>query len=142
MAGHLDFPNIHYLKRLLPQISMCIGFCHIYMFFSLEWSPSKVEGDISILKEVHDCQIAFPKKLYKFIMPSAIYMFPYTLATLAIPKKTKRLLLRLNKFSFWQLLKDLCLLTSMSVGMCNRNFLYQQKIVSSHKKRRKTDLEV
>lgn len=31
------------------------------MFFSLGWSPSKVEGDINILKEVHDCQIAFPK---------------------------------------------------------------------------------
>lgn len=59
--------------------------------------------------------------------PSAIYTSPYMLTTLVIPKKTKRLLLRLNKFSVWQPLKDLCLLTSMSVGMCNRNFLYQQK---------------
>ena len=69
----------------------------------------------------------FSKKLCKFMKPSAIYTSPYMLTTLVIPKKTKRLLLRLNKFSVWQPLKDLCLLTTMSVGMCNRNFLYQQK---------------
>lgn len=62
------------LKRILSQLSTCIGFCHvclyvcrwvcihIYFFFSLGWIPSKVEGDMNLLKEAHDYQIAFQRK--------------------------------------------------------------------------------
>ena len=118
---------------------------YIYVF-SLGWSPSKVEGDISTSKEVHDCQIAFQKNCTSLWSHQQFIHFLICLQCwLFLKKKTKRLLLRLNKFSVWQPLKDLCFLTSMSVRMCNRNFLYRQKKKkkshSVYKKRRKSDLD-
>lgn len=105
------------------------------MFFSLGWIPSKVEGDISTSKEVHDYQIAFQKNCASLWNHQQFTCLLLCLLHWLFLKKTKRLLLRLNKFSVWQPLKDLCLLTTMSVGMCNRNFLYQQKKVIQFTKR-------
>lgn len=45
-------------------VCMCVdGYVYIYtFFFSLGWIPSKVEGDMNLLKEAHDYQIAFQRK--------------------------------------------------------------------------------
>ena len=122
------FSNVHYLKRLLLQISMCIGFCHVYICFFFRMESLKSWRGHQHFKGSSWLPNCLSKELYKFMKPSAIYTFPYMLTMLVIPKKkTKRLLLLLNKFSVWQPLMDLCFLTSMSVRMCNRNFLYRQK---------------
>lgn len=122
---------------------MYIGFCHVYIymyFFSLEWILSKVERDMSILKEVFMiAKLLFqkPAQIYNTVI-NLCFLIP-SLCWLSL-KNPKILLLRLNKFSVWQLLKNFCLLTSMSVGMCNRNSFYQRKtVIQFTKMGRKTD---
>ena len=46
----LDFLNVYYLG-MSPQIPTHLGFCQVYIFFSIGWIPSNVDGDMGILKK-------------------------------------------------------------------------------------------
>lgn len=120
---------------------MCIGFCHVYICFFFRMESSKVEGTSALQRKFMTAKLPFKRTVQVYEAISNLYISLY--AYNAIPKN-KRLLLRLNKFSVWQPLKDLCFLTSMSVRMCNRNFPLSAKKKNSHsvyKKRRKSDLD-
>lgn len=77
-------------------------------------------------------------QVYNAISNLYVSLYPHYAVYL---KQNKKITINIERV-LWQLLKDLCLLINISVGRCDRNFLYQQNSHSAYKKKRKIDLAV
>jgi len=69
------------MYRLLPGI---------YIFFSLGWIPSKVEGDMGILKDVFIIAQLLCPQIMQIYSAISNLCFPMPLLLLAIPGKNKQ----------------------------------------------------